>query len=261
MRMSSPLSFASGVNELSLRATIAGQDRQLRIECTPQGRSFVVPFGGQYHVPEFDWIRFYSYTRSEDWQYNANWLHGEKLITTPHGGNLMYIARHNQNIYDFLRNTVSERNIPGLDWRLRFDPTLKTFRLLEVRQHEVLDYNIDLLSDTLKRYFFYGAIILTSQDATLVFDEPDVYAFPPYPKRLAEMIAADLSNQFFLTTHNPYFLAGLLEKTPSQNLALFVCYRDSDGTTMAKLLTPGEVAKAIEDSASLFFNLADFIPS
>lgn len=261
LRMSSPLPFAHDTQEMSLRATIAGPNRHLHIACAPSGRTFEVPFGGQYHVPEFDMIRAYSYTRSEDWQYTAHFLHGDSLITTPHGANLLYIARHNQRVYELLKETVSIRNLPGLDWRLRFDPTHKAFRLLEVRRDEVLDYNLDLLSDSLKRYFFYGAILLTSENATLVFDEPDVYAFPPYPKRLAEMIAADLTNQFFVTTHNPYLLSGLLEKTPTHDLALFVCYRDTEGSTVAKLLTPDEVSKVIEESANIFFNLDDFIAS
>ncbi len=33
------------------------------------------------------------------------------------------------------------------------------------------------------------------------------------------MIGADRSNQFFLTTHNPYFLTGIVEKTPAEDLA------------------------------------------
>ena len=101
--------------------------------------------------------------------------------------------------------------------------------------------------------------MLTSENATLVFDEPDVFAFPPYPKMLGEMIGADKSNQFFLTTHNPYFLASLVAKTAAENLSLFVCYRDSEGSTKAKPLSAEEVAQVVEQGASVFFNLDDFL--
>lgn len=174
----------------------------------------------------------------------------------PHGYNLMYIARHNARVYEFLKDTVS-----GLNWKLRFDQNQKAFRLSEVREDEILDYNLDILSDSLKRLFFYSAILLTSESATLVLDEPDVFAFPPYPKTLGEMIAGDSSNQFFVTTHNPYFLAGIVEKTPADKLALFVCHRDSDGATAIRLLTPEEISRAIEQGASIFFNLDQFLPA
>lgn len=101
---------------------------------------------------------------------------------------------------------------------------------------------------------------MTSENSTLVLDEPDVFAFPPYPKTLGEMIADDTSNQFFLTTHNPYFLAGLIGKTPADNLALFVCSRDRDGT-VARLLSTEEVMRVVEQGASVFFNLDDFSSS
>jgi hypothetical protein len=90
-------------------------------------------------------------------------------------------------------------------------------------------------------------------------DEPDVFAFPPYPKTLGEMIGADSSNQFFLTTHNPYFLSGVLGKTPTADLALFLCSRDSDGNTTVKLLDAQQVAEVVEQGANVFFNLEDFV--
>jgi hypothetical protein len=240
--------------ELRVEATVTGQERSLAVTVLPAGHNLNLRFGQVAHISELDWIRFYSYMSSEAWQYNSGWLHGQQVPTVPHGSNLIYIARHNQKVYDFLKEIVS-----ALNWKLRFDQSQKTFRLSEVRADEILDYNLDLLSDSLKRLFFYGAILLTSQDTALVLDEPDVFAFPPYPKTLGEMIAEDESNQFFLTTHNPYFLAGIIGKTPVEKLALFVCYRDSEGATAVKALTADNVATVIEQGANVFFNLDQFL--
>jgi predicted ATPase len=154
------------------------------------------------------------------------------------------------------------KEVVGADWRLRFDQAQKTFRLSEIRQDEILDYNLDLLSDSMKRFFFYAAILQTSHESALVFDEPDVYAFPPYPKKLGEMIAADETNQFFLTTHNPYLLTALAEKTPSDQLAVFVAFRDEEhGATAATRLSSRQVSELVELGAAIFFNLSDFVPS
>ena len=142
-----------------------------------------------------------------------------------------------------------------MDWKLRFDQNTKTFRLSEVREDEIMDYNLDLLSDSLKRLFFYVTILRTSENATLVFDEPDVYAFPPYPKTLGDLIATDSSNQYFLTTHNPYFLGSLVEKTPADDLAIFVCSRGDDGATNVREVPRDRMPLIVEHGASVFFNL------
>jgi hypothetical protein len=240
--------------EITLTAAIVAQNRSLNIQVSPLRPASPVPFGGQLHIPELDWIRYYTYGSSEQWQYTSDPPHGPTVVGIPHGSNLLYIARHNRKVYEFLKDILSD-----LNWKLRFDQNQKTFRLSEVREDEILDYNLDLLSDSLKRFFFYGAILLTCENATLVLDEPDVFAFPPYPKTLGEMIADDTSNQFFLTTHNPYFLAGIIGKTAADQLALFVCHRDDDGATGARLLTPPDVSRVVEQGPDVFFNLDEFL--
>jgi len=245
--------------EMTVKASVAGgPERSLDIAIPSIGHTFHVGFGQQTRITQLEWIRFYSYTQSEHWAYRADFPHASVLVNPPHGYNLLYIARHNSRVYDFLKDMVAGL---GLNWRLRFDQSQKTLRLSEVRKDEILDYNLDLLSDSLKRLFFYGAILFTSEHAVIVLDEPDVFAFPPYPKTLGEMIGADRSNQFFLTTHNPYFLAGLVGKTPVDDLALFVCHRDAEGNTAATLLSAEEVARVIEQGASIFFNLDEFLRS
>ena len=135
----------------------------------------------------------------------------------------------------------------------------KRFFVSEVRRNEIVDYDLELISDTLKRWIFYRAILMTSENATLVLDEPDVYAFPPYPKMLGEAIATDKTNQYFITTHNPYFLAALVEKTRANQLGVYVCHRDARGGTQVRMLKPAQVEQVIQLGASTFFNLRELI--
>jgi hypothetical protein len=260
MALSPPYPRDHQTPEVIFSAAIAGGGQQLSVNLAPTSRSAsVISYGQEYHMPSLDWIRFYSYTQSsytqsESWQYSAGGHQGASLINAPHGYNLLYIARHDSRVYEFLKEIVA-----GLNWRVKFDQSQRTFRLSEVRADEIVDYNLDLLSDSLKRLFFYGSILKTSENAVLVLDEPDVFAFPPYPKSLGEMIGADQSNQLFLTTHNPYFLAGLMAKTRVEDLAVFVCYRDTEGATATKLLSAEALARMMELGASVFFNLDDFV--
>lgn len=243
----------SPFQEITVKGTIlGGVDRRLEV-VTPFGAGHL-SWGSAWHVQPLDWIRYYAYSTSEQWSYETRYHQGINTITPPHGFNLLYIARHNAQVYELLKHTLA-----GLNWRLKFDQAQKTFRLSEIRRDEIVEYNLDLLSDSLKRQFFYSSILRSSDNVTLVFDEPDVFAFPPYPKALGEMIGADPSNQFFLTTHNPYLLTGIVQKTPIKDLALFVCYRDEEGSTLTKLLSPEDVSKVVELGASVFFNLDNFI--
>lgn len=245
------------VDQLTTRISLVGSVRAIRIDLLSGGSNqgaWEVPWGGKgAAVPGLQDIRMYYFRGAEDWHYESGYLLGDKVVTTPHGWNLMYIARHNEIVYDFLKQLVS-----GLDWKLRFDQASKRFRLSEIRQDDIIDYNLELLSDSIKRFFFFGAILLTSESAVLVFDEPDVQAFPPYPKELGRMMAEDETNQFFLTTHNPYLLAELAEKTPKQDLAIFVCRRDPVRGTEAHRLNESEVQQVIDWGASTFFNLDKF---
>jgi hypothetical protein len=214
-----------------------------------------ISFPGRFPVDALLWVRHYTYLSSSVWTYVAgDHREGSRIVIPPHGSNFLYIARHDQRVYDYFKETVSD-----LQWKIRFDIAQKSFYLSEVRKDDIFDYNLELLSDSLKRLIFYSAILLTSESAVLVLDEPDVYAFPPYPKTLGEMIADDESNQFFLTTHNPYFLSALVEKTPESDLALFVCGRDNEGGTTARLLSPPEVQTVIDLGASVFFNLEELL--
>ena len=70
-----------------------------------------------------------------------------------------------------------------------------------------------LAPETLRRMAFYIAAIDSNRRAALVFEEPEVHLFPGDAAFLAEAIALeDNLNQYFITTHSPYFLMTLLGK-------------------------------------------------
>ncbi len=242
------------MDELSVSARLEGDRLSLAYQSPRGSGSTSVTFQDPVQLDVFSPVRHYAYASSAAWTYSGGGFDGTRTIQPPHGSNFLYIARHDERVYEFLRDTISD-----LHWKLRFDNAHKQFYLSEVRKDDIFDYNLELLSDSLKRLIFYGAILITTESSVLVMDEPDVYAFPPYPKILGEMIADDKSNQFFLTTHNPYFLSALVEKTPESEMALFVCGRDPEKGTTARLLSPPEVQAVIEQGASIFFNLEEFL--
>ena len=251
-----PLSIE--VDHIKVTAQLSGAERRMKIRLLVgenDNGGGEIEFGQplQTAIALLQPVRYYAYAGAERWQYTTNPLQDGTIIATPSGENLTYVARHTKAVYDFLKEVVST-----LEWKVRFDQVSKRFRLSEVRDDDIVDYNIELLSDSIKRFFFFGSILLTSTNAVLVFDEPDVQAFPPYPKELGRLIAEDQQNQFFLTTHNPYILSELVEKTPTQDLAIFVCRRRAEHGTELHMLDDSQVKQIIDWGSDTFFNLTQF---
>ena len=143
-----------------------------------------------------------------------------------------------------LRSLVNESLSPfGL--RLGLRPQEHKIEVLKEFEDVIVGYPYTMISETLQRLFFYLSAIIPNEESVLVFEEPESHAFPYYTKYLAELIALDENdNQYFISTHNPYFLLPIIEKSPKEELAVFLTYfRDYE--TKVKLLSESEVCKRI----------------
>ena len=102
---------------------------------------------------------------------------------------------------------------------------------------------------------FYVAAIKSNTSSTLIFEEPESNIFPYFVTMLAESIGLDKSdNQYFIATHNPYFLLSVLEKAPKDDINVFVTYLDESGTNV-KCLTNKEIPELMEHDPFLNLNL------
>jgi hypothetical protein len=119
-------------------------------------------------------------------------------------------------------------------------------------------YPFSAVSETLRRITFLKAALETNTDAVLILDEPEANTFPFYTKYLAERIALDETNQFFLTTHNPYVLMSIIEKTPQADLAVYVT-RMRNYRTEVRLLSGDELVEALDLGMDLLLNLDRYL--
>lgn len=110
------------------------------------------------------------------------------------------------------------------------------------------------------RIIFYLAAISTNKNSILVFEEPEAHAFPYYTKYLAERIAFDKDNQYFISTHNPYFLFPILEKIPKEEISIFITYWKDDHTVV-KQMSEDDIKEVFEEGIDIFFNLERFLES
>lgn len=122
----------------------------------------------------------------------------------------------------------------------------------------VISFPYALVSDTRRRIVFHHVAIETNHDSIIIFEEPEAHAFPYYSKFLAERIALDSSNPYFISTHNPYFLISILEKAPKDDIGISVASL-TDSVTQLKAVSPEAYSEILDLDASVFFNLEGFL--
>lgn len=176
------------------------------------------------------------------------------FLLPPSGPNLMSLIQAHKELR-FLANDMFSRF--GFELYLR--PQEYKMELLKRLEGITVSYPYSLVSDTLQRTIFHLFAVLSNKDSVLVFEEPESHAFPYYTKYFAETIALDeKNNQYFISTHNPYFLLPVLEKAPKEDVAVFITYF-GDYQTKVKPLSAEEMEEIIE--IDVFSNLDRFVKS
>ena len=202
---------------------------------------------GSVGPPELLPVKFYEFKRYKVYE-------GKELnfLYPPFGKNLFNILSTNPELRKYAADLFE-----NYGYYLQLEQTSKKINLSRFQDGVLISQPFYNVADTLQRVLFFSAIIDSNTDSTILLDEPDVYLFPKYTKHLAERIAKYNTNQFFFTTHNPYFLQTLAEKTPESDLRIFLTYYE-DFQTKFKLLNPVEVLALRDEDSSIFFNLDKF---
>jgi len=196
-------------------------------------------------------VRFYRYRALMKGQWNSS---PSAFLIPPYGLNLPNLLYTNKA----LRESVSAF-FKSKDFRLELRPQDNEILMSKEVDDILYSFPFESISETMKRIVFYKAALESNKDAVLVLDEPEANTFPFYTKYLAERIALDTTNQFFLSTHNPYVLMSIIEKTPQTDLAVYAT-RMRNYRTEVRLLTPENCAEALELGMDMFLNLERFFP-
>ena len=192
-------------------------------------------------------FKFYRFTVKEAFRRRES-----ASLLPPSGDNLLAVLLAHKD----LKSLASQIFSPfGL--RLVFKPQEDRIEILKQYEDVFVSYPYSLTSDTLQRLVFYLAAIDSNKDSFLAFEEPESHAFPYYTKYLAEVIALDKNNnQYLISTHNPGFLLSILEKSPKEDVAVFITYFQ-DYQTKVKPLSEKQVEELIE--IDVFFNIERFL--
>lgn len=220
---------------------------------TDEEKAFQFSYGYEGRGPsdcphETSPFKFYKFMVRKDFS-------GEEasFLLPPSGMNLFTVLMTHKQ----LKSAVSDLFAPfGL--RLIFKPQENKIEVLKQYEDIFISLPYSLVSETLQRIVFYFAAISSNEESILIFEEPEPHAFPYYTKFLAERIALDKNNQYFISTHNPYFLLSVLEKTPRDEIKIFITYFE-DYQTKVKPLEGKELQEVMDMGIDIFFNIERFV--
>lgn len=178
-----------------------------------------------------------------------------EFLTPPRGDNLASVLTHHKEIRELISQLFDEFN-----FKFVVKPREKKIEIQrEFEDGVVISFPHYVISDTLKRMVFYLTAIMTNKESVIALEEPESHAFPYYTKYLAEKVSLDKNNnQYFISTHNPYFLLSILEKTPMKELAVFITYYDNDRTSVRQLGNK-ELRDILDGGMDVFFNMDRFL--
>lgn len=192
-------------------------------------------------------IKFYKYKEAQKYPNSSL-----SYLIPPHGENLFQLTYGKKEFREFIKDFMKSFNFD-----LIFRPQDQTW---EIEKHIKGDTRVSLpyntLADTIKQILFYSLAVKSNDSSILLFEEPEGHTFPYYTKYLAQLIANNLSNQYLLVTHNPYFLKTLIEKIPSDQLNIYIAYLDNFDTKLHQA-TNEQIEEMLEIDP--FFNLDNFV--
>ncbi len=184
----------------------------------------------------------------------SHFVHGyQPHLSVPHGENLPSLLLSNPDYKEWVIEFLQSKGLT-----LTLKPNENDIAASKFVGGAIYSYNYFSISETLQRVIFYTMAIKTNLSEILLFDEPETNTFPFYTKFLGERIALDETNQFFITTHNPYLLLSLIEKSKFEDLNVCLVQM-KDYETQVAVLNKEQVSKVLVFDSDVFFNFNDII--
>jgi AAA15 family ATPase/GTPase len=200
--------------------------------------------GGSGNSP----FKFYRFVLPEEFKRQEY-----SFLLPPNGENLLFVIQTNRALRKLVSDIFSEYGL-----KVVLKPQDKKIEIQKEKEDVVISHPLSLVSDTLLRVVFHLAAIETNKDSIIIFEEPEAHAFPYYTKFLSETIALDETNQYFVSTHNPYFLLSVLEKAPKDEIRIFIT-NFQEYQTKVRPISVKEMPEVLDLGESIFFNLDRFL--
>jgi len=202
------------------------------------------PGTGRMQVPQ---VKYYKFTALGDFSRPES-----EYLLPPDGRNLLSLLLTKREIMAIVNNIFNKYGL-----RLVLKPHENKIEIIKEMEGVLISYPYLLISDTLQRVIFHLSAVLSNRDSVLIFEEPESHSFPYYTKYMAEIMALDNEhNQYFIATHNPYFLEPIIEKSPKEDISVFVTYFE-DYQTKVRPLNRDEIEDLMH--VDIFSNIDKYL--
>lgn len=193
-------------------------------------------------------VRFYEFKRLT--QFTQGYI---SHLSTPFGDNLPSLLLANSEYKKWVSEFFQSKGLT-----LTLKPTENDIAVSKFVDGEIYSYPYNSISETLQRIVFYMMAVKSNQNAVLLFDEPESNTFPFYTKFIAERIALDETNQFFITTHNPYLLLSLIEKSKLDQVNVGITEM-KNYETVVTILNNKQISRLLDLNSDVFFNFPQIL--
>lgn len=214
--------------------------------------SYVLEFNGKIsranghlansHILKYDYKRIKDFSRGY-----------KPYLEPPYGTNIPSLIISNPKLKEMVSGIFRERG-----FRLTIKPSENLIEMTKDVNDVLYSYQYQSISETMQRIIFYSLVVESNKDSTIVLDEPETNTFPIYTKRMGELFAQDKSNQYFITTHDPYLLGSILHQCDPDELNIYVV-KMQDYQTDVHLLDEEKMAELNDMGYEVFFGLDSLI--
>lgn len=235
------ITFEQGLYKFKVESRVANEIKKWEINVNPNGQ-----FNGAVQWDSLKKFKFYRFKEQDQFSSSPS-----DYLEPPSGSNLLAVLLSN----DSLLETVNEL-CSNIGFRLVLKEAEQSIELQkEFRSNVAVSFPLRFTSEGVQQAIFVLAAIYSNRDSVITLEEPESHTFPYNAKSLAETIGLDKrGNQYFLSTHNPYFLTALIEKTPKDQIAVFITNFQNQETVVTAL-DEDRLAALFEAGTDAFFNL------
>ncbi len=200
-------------------------------------------------------LNFSAPIRKYDFKHLADYSNKfPSFLLPPFGDNLLSILYQNKTLFKEVGSFFGKYG-----FRLGIDLDENKLKIQKsVDEFSFIHFPYSSMADTLQRIIFYLTAIESNKNSVLLFEEPEAHSFPPYVGMLADRIAQDEDNQYFIATHSPLLLDSIIEGTAKEDRNIVITYF-KDYETKIKVLSEVEIKEFLNDKIDLFYNINRFI--
>lgn len=199
--------------------------------------------GGSHPIDFFTQINYYRFRSQTSFDEVLS-----SYLMSPFGANMFSVVMGHKKLKETMASFFK-----AYGFQIVFKPQEQTFEIQKHVGDIIISFPMTLLSDTLRRAIFFIIAMELNNGSTLIFEEPEAHTFPYYTKYIGEKVATDGSNQYFIATHNPYFLEAVLEKAKKDDVSVFVTYV-RDYQTKVKPLSDEQISDIMSQDPFLSLN-------